>query len=348
MKYEGKLAHASCMRCDQSGCGDDAPGGRFRQMRLTRCEARRLDEAVGTFTRLHTWVDDNTQAQSDIGLAFVAQLRLAVPRVARALDRAREGDLDAVYIQGLPTDPASARLVLVALTQILGAPFNYDVQNGGALVMELRPVAGSVANTNASRDEFGLHTDDAAVPRNGRAAFINLYGLVNPPGTMTGYAPTRDALAELQASGAVEVLLQALREPRFEVRYPISFKFEKEVWSDPCAIIEMSEDGDIDTRFPSYAVKPVDDGDFVAHAAIAVFLAALERHVVNVPLDPGCFLTFNNSRGAHKRGAIGQGDRRVLRTYSAQDLDQLRQMTDAPGPIFPIAPIVAALTTHAA
>lgn len=351
MKYEGEFAHANCMRCSQAGCRDDAdcraPFQRFCQMSLTPCETRRLNEAIAEFTGNHAWVEDNKQAQSDVGLAFVVKFTVAVPRVARALERARDGEMDAVYIEGLPTSIASARIVLVAMTHILGAPFNYDVQNGGALVMELKPVVGSAGNTNATRDEFGIHTDDAAVPRDARTSFINLYGIVNPPNTLTGYAPTLDALAELKMSGSVEVLLKALSEPRFRVRFPISFGFEEEVWSDPCAIIDMSEESDIDTRFPSYAVKPVDDGDFVAHAAIAVFLAALERHVVNVPLDAGCFLAFNNSRGAHKRGAIGPGDRLVLRTYSARNLDLLRQMTGELGPIFPVKPIMKAMNAHA-
>lgn len=347
MKFEGDFAHAPCMRCDQTGCGDGAEDTastqRLYRVSLTRCEARRLDRAIAAFVRDYTWVDDNKQAQSDFGLAFVAPLSLAVPRLVHALQRARDGNLDAVYVEGLPTNAASARIVLVAMTHVLGAPFNYDVQNGGALVMELRPVDGSEGNTNATRGDFRTHTDDAALPRGARAAFINLYGLVNPPGTLTGFAPTAEALAALNASGSVVALIAALGEPRFRVRFPVSFNFAEEVWSDPCAIIELSADGDIDTRFPSYAVRPVDDGDYVAHAAISVFLAALERHFVNVPLDPGCFLTFSNNRGAHKRGAIGPGDRRVLRTYSARNLDLLRQMTGEPGPIFPMARIVAAL-----
>jgi hypothetical protein len=350
MNDQGIIAHAHCMRCSQTECSDavDSPQfQRFHQMSLTQCEARRLGKALSAFSKNVVWVDDDMQAQSDIGLAFVAELTVAVPRVVRTLQQARAGELDAVYIKGLPTDMVSARIVLTSMTHILGAPFNYDVQNGGALVMELKPISGSAGNTNATREEFGIHTDDAAVPRDVRAAFINLYGIINPPDTLTGYGSTLDALAELEASGPVDVLLKALREPRFRVRFPISFGFTEEVWSDPCAIIHMSEESGIDTRFPSYAVKPVDDDDFVAHAAIAVFLAAIERQVVNVPLDAGCFLAFNNSRGAHKRGAIGQGNRLVLRTYSAQNFELLQQMTGEFGPIFPIAPIVKSLNISA-
>ncbi|MEP4990026.1 MAG: hypothetical protein ABJV68_20390, partial [Paracoccaceae bacterium] len=224
-------------------------------------------------------------------------------------------------------------------------PFNYDVQNGGALVMELKPVEGSVGNTNSTREDFAFHTDDAAIPRDARVEWLQLYGIVNPPNTMTGFAPTLDALNDLKTSGTVDALIKALGEPRFRVRFPVSFGFEKEVWSDPCPVIEIGKDGDIETRFPSYAIKPVRDDDFVAHAAIAVFLAALERQVINVPLDAGCFLAFNNNRGAHKRGTIGEGDRLVLRTYATQCLDMLQAVTGEDGPIFPVAPFAKALST---
>lgn len=328
----------SCLRCSAT------LSNRIRMMQLTEGEKKHLVEALEEFAKNHPWVDSDKAAQSSMGLAFIDKLKNAVPRIVRALERARAGDLDAVYIKGLPAEPAHARIILMTMTHVLGEPFNYDSQNNGALVMELKPVEGSAGNTNSTREHFGLHTDDAAMPRDARTDFINLYGITNPPNTLTGFAPTMDALNELKASGAVDDLVKALNEPRFRVRFPISFKFEDEVWSAPCPIVSISEDGGVETRFPSYAVKPVQDDDFVAHAAIAAFHAAMERHVVNVPLDAGCFLTFNNSRGAHKRGVIGEGDRLVLRTYSARSLDLLREVTGEEGPIFPVAPFAEALS----
>lgn len=316
---------------------------RIRKMRVTESEKERLLQALDDFTERHTWKDDDKSAQAQIGFAFIAELKRATPRIVRTLERAKAGDLDAVYIEGLPTEMNHARILLISMTHILGRPFNYDSQNDGALVMELKPVSGSAGNTNSTSDDFALHTDDAAMPRDARTEFINLYGIINPPNTLTGYAPTLDALKELMSYGLVDDLVNALNEPRFQVRFPVSFGFDKEIWSEPCTIIKALKNGDIDTRFPSYAVKPVHDDDFVAHAAIAVFHAAMERQVVNVPLDAGCFLTFNNSRGAHKRGAIGEGDRLVLRTYSARNLDLLREVTGEDGPIFPVEPFAKAL-----
>lgn len=350
MKHEVNLARASCAGCEQTHCTKKAArkarqSSRFAKVRVTKAERIKLVTEVNEFIQDQKWEQDNKATQSAVGLAFVPKFQSAAPRLARVLERARAGHLDAVYIEGLPTGLDEARIVILAMTHIMGKPFNYDTQNGGALVMELKPVKGSVGNTNSTREDFAFHTDDAAIPRDARVEWLQLYGIVNPPNTLTGFAPTLDALNDLKTSGTVDALVKALGEPRFRVRFPVSFGFEKEVWSDPCPVIEIGEDGDIETRFPSYAIKPVRDDDFVAHAAIAVFLAALERQVINVPLDAGCFLAFNNSRGAHKRGTIGEGDRLVLRTYATQSLDMLQDVTGEDGPIFPVAPFAKALST---
>ncbi|NKB59531.1 MAG: hypothetical protein GKS00_24685 [Alphaproteobacteria bacterium] len=307
---------------------------------IEAAEKEQLTEELDQFLMANTWPSD-AASQAQIGKAFVEHIKRAVPRISQALQKAKQGKYDAVYITGLPVDLNCARIVLLAMTQILGEPFNYSCQNGGELVMELRPIEGSVGNTNSTRDDFALHTDDAAVPDAARTEFICLYGIVNPPNTLTGFAPTIDALRDLRASTSfVNALVDVLKERRFRFRFPTSFNFEEELWSGPCSVIKVNDDGNAETRFPSFAVKPVRDDDFIAHAAIAVFRASLELNVFEVPIDQGCFLAFNNSRGVHKRGAIGKGERLVLRAYSIQSLDFLREVTGEPGPIFSIDPIV--------
>lgn len=220
--------------------------------------------------------------------------------------------------------------MLLANSIILGKPFNYSGQCGGQLVMRLVPAAGSMGNTNTTRDDFQIHTDDAALPRDARTEFINLYGIINPPGTMTSYAAAADAVSDLEPS-----LVDALREDRYSLRFPLSFGFGAEMWSSPAPILAGTDD-DLELRFPSYAVKPSRDGDSEALMAIEKLTEALNRHAVPFALDAGCFLTFNNSRGAHRRDAIGSGDRLVLRTYSARTLDFLQSITAQQGPIFSI------------
>jgi len=296
-----------------------------------------VDEAVASFLRHHEW-PDRPAVQADCAARFRPELVAAVPRLKKLLHQAQIGQIDAIYASGLPTDQRSGALILLTLTGILGEPFNYSSQNEGKLVMELRPISGAGANTNATTGEFALHTDDAAMPRQARADFINLYGIVNAGGTLTCYSPVADALGDLSRT-----TIETLSEPRFQVRFPVSFGFGDNVWSHPCSVLNFGMSDDVELRFPSYAVRPVDEKDEIAKVAITELKQALEQHVVCVPVNPGCLLSFNNSRGAHKRGAVGGHDRLVLRTYAAQSLDLLRSTTGVPGPIFPLDRFIADL-----
>ncbi|ANW02972.1 TauD/TfdA family dioxygenase [Bradyrhizobium icense] len=272
----------------------------------------------------------NPAEQAAVGRDFVPAFEATLPHLAQVLQDVKSGKLLAAYFTGLPQEPSEARIVLLAMSSMLGATFNYSSQNSGELVMRLVPITGSAGNTNATRGEFKIHTDDAALPRDARTEYINLYGIVNPPGTLTSYAAASDALSELDPS-----VIDVLREARFSLRFPTSFGFGAEMWSAPCPILVGAED-DIELRFPSYATRPSREGDEVALAAIERLAKALDRHAVGFPLDPGCFLTFNNYRGAHKRGAIGESERLIFRTYSTRTLDFLRDVTGSHGPIFPI------------
>lgn len=316
-----------CTNCKRSS-------NRFFSGALSTVEHQKLEGAVKSFLSKNSW-PENQADQAALGQAFAVQFEQAAPRITRILKKARDGKFDAAYITGFPIDPAHARLALITMTEMLGKAFNYDGQNNGALVMELKPNPNSVGNTNDTPGEFAPHTDDAAVPHDLRTDFINLYGIVNPPGTLTSYAPAWDALKEL----AVETV-EILRDKRFKVGFPASFGLGRNIWSSPCSIINIGDDGDIELRFPSYATEPVDPNDHAARQAINALKEALERNMISVPLDAGSLLCLNNSRGAHSRGAIRDGDRLVLRTYAARSLQALQEVTGTPGPIFAIRPIV--------
>lgn len=307
----------------------DKMSGRITVVSLNQVERACLATALTGYLHGLEWPASAAE-QVALGKGFVPALEASLPRLAQALRDVRSGKLLAAYFSGLPQDLSKGRIVLLAMSSMLGAPFNYSSQNGGELVMRLVPIAGSGENTNATRGEFKIHTDDAALPRDARTEYINLYGIVNPPGTLTSYAAASDALSELDPE-----VIDVLREARFNLRFPTSFGFGTEIWSAPCPIVAGPED-DIELRFPSYATRPSCEGDGVALAAIERLAEALDRHAVGFPVDTGCFLTFNNSRGAHKRDAIGESERLILRTYTTRRLEFLQDMTGSPGPIFPI------------
>lgn len=285
------------------------------------------------------WPADRV-VQSIFGQRIAEKLRISVPNIARFIDSLVQEEIDAIYMVGLPTSKLIAKPLALALAYLHGEPFNYEPQNGGELVMELIPDLEAGENNNATTGEFGAHTDDAAMPFWARTRFISLYGLVNPPGTLTGYASTERALDMLSVRSDLEFVNRILCEPRFEVRFPTSFKLGEDVWKGPMAILRPLESGGFETRFPSYAVRPFDPSDHEGAAAIAAFLSALMEHTVYVPVDPGAYLSFNNARGAHCRGAVGEGDRHILRTYALPDLSELRNATQVAGPVFPLTPFV--------
>lgn len=278
------------------------------------------------------------EVRRTIAQAISVDIARHAPKLARLLARARAGKIDGFYIIDLPVDIEVARVLLLAITYAIGLAYNFSTQNGGELVMVLRPDPNSKdANTNSSSEEFKFHTDDAAIARSCRVDWILLYGIVNPPDTVTGYAPIAPVVARLShRSRAV------LFEERFRVRVPVSFKLGADIWTDPVAILSHSETGAIELAWPSYATQVVDDTDQEAADALAELEALVDQFMVHVPVDPGCMLAFSNFRGVHMRSRIGEGDRYILRTYARDSLADLREVTDSLGPIFDTQAVVAA------
>jgi Taurine catabolism dioxygenase TauD, TfdA family len=310
----------------------------MRVMNVTAHEHE--NQRLATICRqLMTVLASKTEVDRDRVITQVvnSNLQSDAPTIAGELSRARGGEIDALYIKGLPTDPAIAPILILALTYALGMPFNYATQNAGALVMSIRPDRISKkANTNSTAEELGYHSDDAAVARAYRVAWISLFGLVNPPGTVTSYVPIAPVVERLSPFKA------ALFDKRFRVRVPLSFNLGDDVWSAPTAILSNGEDGALEIAWSSFATRVVDEKDTEAKAALDELAAGLDAFAVRVPIDPGCFLTFNNLRGVHMRSKIGNDDRLVLRTYARDSLSELRAVTGADGPIFDTRAVVAA------
>jgi hypothetical protein len=162
-----------------------------------------------------------TEASEQIALAarLAERIEHHSPRLGFELAKMpHEKDGEACVIHGLPAREGLAAIIQLALSTLLGDPFNYAEQNKGVLAMRLEPQPGSAANTNTTTDEFALHSDDAAMPEELRAEWLSLYGIRNPRGTLTGYAPIRVVLDDLaNVSTDIQATLAA---ERFSVRMP--------------------------------------------------------------------------------------------------------------------------------
>ncbi|BAQ66951.1 TauD/TfdA family dioxygenase [Geminocystis sp. NIES-3709] len=251
-----------------------------------------------------------------------------------------------LHLKGLPQDPylpASpvdgnrpigkrtfvSELVLLGIIShaLESEVFAYQEQKQGDLVQNVVPIQGlEKTQSNASVGNFGWHSDDASFKRPYRAEGIALFCLRNQSKTVTYFAEVDDIIKALHP-----IDLQVLREPRFRVRTPESFKLYggKIVSSEPRAIITDGEAG-AEIALATYNVVPVDDEDEEALDALYALKLALRTPVAkSFVLQQGEVLIISNVRGVHARGPIFGGDRWLQRCYFRKDLTELHKVTNS-------------------
>jgi hypothetical protein len=258
-----------------------------------------------------------------------------VPRLAEHLALLAAEQSETVVIYNLPTDEALAEILVLALSWAVGTPFSYLQQLRGAMSMRIEPGGDDApANSNVTRHSFGWHTDDAGLEVEYRTKIIGLYGVYNP-GSLTAYSPITPAFDK------VEKLWQSiLMQPRFSVRYPLSFNLGDNIWSEPRAIIGVNRNNHLTVAWPTYATKAADPKDFEAENALKRLLAFIPENMLAVPINEGVFLAFDNMRGLHSRGAIGTSRRLLFRTYVRPDVKALQAATGSRGPVFDLLKLV--------
>jgi L-asparagine oxygenase len=204
--------------------------------------------------------------------------------------------------------------------------FSYFEQKDGALVQEIAPIKGlENSQSNSSSGKFGPHSDDATFKRDFRAEGIILYCLRNEGGTATLFASVDEIIA---AMNPIDVKM--LRQPRFRVRTPESFKLYdgKVIYSEPRPIITEGEAGS-EIALATYNVQPADPQDEEATTALWALRLALRPPVAkSFVLEPGDILIISNVRGLHARSPI-LGDRWLQRCYFRKDLTALRHVTNS-------------------
>jgi hypothetical protein len=231
-------------------------------------------------------------------------------------------------------DEHTAEILALAICGAVGLePFQYSQQNEGKLVARVRPMASAPANTNATADNFGDHSDDQTVPIEYRAEYISLLGVRNDGNTATAYTPVSAWISELTAAE-----LNCLTDPdRYLKRWPLSFGFG-ERWSNSGPILHLNCRQEPCIALASYGVKPASDKDAEAKATLDQVIRLIGARRCYVTVAPGTVLIFNNLRGTHCRDAIA-GNRLVLRTYWRPELSALRSTTGQNGHVFDLKTI---------
>jgi hypothetical protein len=256
------------------------------------------------------------------------------------LEKLRDEATDVVLIDGLntfetPEDCLVARAISLSLIGSYGSAFQYASQNGGQLVARLEPKPGllHVKNTGEGSGNFGLHSDDSALPERFRVRHIQLMAVNNDAQAATTIARLDDFMPMVP-----EQLIDILIKPCFRTRLPRSFGLRHEVWSEPMPLV-WERGGNWHASLPSYAAKPVDEDDSDAMLALNEFIAIAEAATQSIVLRPGMICIFHNSRILHGRAAF-VGRRLVLRVLVRPDLDDLRQITGVSGNVFPVWPLL--------
>jgi hypothetical protein len=296
-------------------------------------ESRFLARAAGYLRADFRSVDSAGQAA--LGRGFAEQVRLALPNLADFVADGLTG-IPVVRIRGLPARESLGAVLATGLSSLRGEVFQYQEQNGGELTVRIEPRPNAPANSNATAEPFGFHTDDAVLAVSYRTQDIALLGIHNPRGTLTGFSRA-DLLFDAAPGWCTDICTQ----PRFSMRVPASFGLGEDFWFDHLPILSFDRHGRPEVAWPTYATRPTYPQDREAQLALAELNAMLEHGAVDVPVSPGHWLLFDNSRVLHRRGAIGGGRRLLFRNYIRISCHALRAATGTAGPIFSARALLA-------
>jgi L-asparagine oxygenase len=209
---------------------------------------------------------------------------------------------------------------LLGLGELVGEPFGYAEEKGGDIIRTVVPAAGQETSKSGegSAVDFELHTEIAW--SNFRPDFIALYCLRRDP---QNQAATCISECRKAVPCTSEDDLSVLREPRFQIRAPESFRklqLETEGWSVPKPILtgpDSLPEISINLNFTRFL-------DRRAEEAFNRFRDILIRVMESIHLEPGKLLLINNRTAAHGRTAYNPSfdghDRWLQQIYLRKDL----------------------------
>jgi L-asparagine oxygenase len=244
-------------------------------------------------------------------------------------------------IENLPIDPQlpevpidgkrpSEKTSLVTEGVLLGIagslnllPLAYIQEKNGALVQEIAPVAGKERDlSNAGKAPLEFHTDHAILKRQYRPELLILYGLVNSHKTPTVIAGLDDALSKLAPK-----YQHILQQEKFRIELPDSVLVwgGKKLLSEWRPLLTIGTDGRPEFAGNLHSVKAMDRE---STDAINASIDALNSVAIEIVLEPGNLVIFDNHRCLHARPTV-TGDRWLQRLFCRHSLSDLRKVKAA-------------------
>lgn len=224
-------------------------------------------------------------------------------------------------VRNLPVDPLppggdirSAELtaaVLVGITHAIGLHhFGYVEEKEGAIIQDVHPIAGWERTlSNAGRIKFNLHVESPFLPRAARPEAAALITLNNEARTATRVAVVKEVNAALPSEH-----VETLRQPLFSYRHDESFKINGYTLQTPLSPFLKLVDGFEESRCAIFTQAHSRE----AELALAAWMDAAEALAIDIVLEPGDILLFNNLRCVHGRGAV-EGKRWLKRVYGSRN-----------------------------
>lgn len=292
-----------------------------------RTTARKPGSFIVTLTdaeqeHLRIWLEEAVASGFDRGSTRYAEAvhRSAVP-VKTIADQIFATVSPYAVIRNLPVDylPDSWQVgfapltsaVLVGLTHALGLRhFGYPEEKKGAILQNVHPIPGwENTLSNAGRISFNLHVESPFLPRAARPEAAALIALNNEARTATRIAVVANINARLPPE-----IVQTLRQPLFSYRNDDSFEINGYTLETPRSPFLKRIDGYEESRCAIFTKAHSAE----AERALTAWLEAAEAEAVDVVLQPGDMLVFNNYRCIHGRGAV-EGRRWLQRIYGSRD-----------------------------
>lgn len=203
--------------------------------------------------------------------------------------------------------------VLVGITHAIGLRhFGYPEEKEGAILQDVHPIAGwEKTLSNAGRVKFNLHVESPFLPRQARPEAAALIALNNEAG-----ATTRIAVVDEVNKLLPDEIISTLRRPLFTYKHDDSFALNGYTLHTPPSPFLKQIDGYEESRCAIYTLAE----NHEAEKAVSAWIEAAEAVAIDIVLEPGDLLVFNNYRCVHGRGAV-EGRRWLKRVYGSRHCD---------------------------
>ena len=206
--------------------------------------------------------------------------------------------------------PIASRILLGLLGALDLHPFGYRQEKKGQILHDMFPIPGAEKTfSNAGRVPFELHTENPYLPRNARPSALILLALNNNSSTATQLVRADDIVLNLAPEYDY-----SLRQPIFGFRQSNSFELNGySVYANKTPVLKELDGWD-ELRWGI----TTSTADEVGQRAILELRRVAQSKVMNVVLEPGQLLIFNNRRCLHGRGPV-EGKRWIKRIYGTDD-----------------------------